>query len=84
MTNGVRIVNSKQNELSIINYLLLKIAFYEVLAGGGKVGNFSIRQVAHLPFYGSIIWMNQTISDKCNDLASFVRFIAPRPIHFYS
>lgn len=54
VTNGVRIANSKQNELSIINYLLSKIAFYEVLTGGGKVRNFSITSGST----STIVWIN--------------------------
>ena len=47
VTNGLRIENFKQNELSIIYYLVLKIAFYakrlrKVITRGGKVRNFSI------------------------------------------
>ena len=59
VANGLRIENFKENELSIMYYLVLKIAFYakilrKVITRGGKVRNFSITSGST----STVAWIN--------------------------
>ena len=54
--NGLRIENFKQNELSIMYYLVLKYAkiLRKVITRGGKVRNFSITSGST----STVAWIN--------------------------